>query len=294
MATTPRHRRSGADRAGGAAGGHRQHTRGPGRWVPSAAVGLLLAAAAGPAGAIVLSGGLARTNGVDPSDGQPRPTAATASQPPSSRVEVLGPTPAPLRRTARQPRDQSLDGSPETTIPEVGPGTFDIAAATSPAAIGATTYRVEVEEGLPFGTAAVARFVDRVFADPRGWSDNTDHGLSRVDGEADLRIVLATPQTADELCAPLVTRGRLSCRNGSDVVINAWRWQYGSDSYEGRVTAYRRYVVNHETGHALGFPHTTCPGVGRPAPVMVQQTKDLEGCDPNPWPARADLLAGQN
>ena len=114
--------------------------------------------------------------------------------------------------------------------------------------------------------------------------------IGYVDGHADLRIVLATPETADQLCAPLDTGGPLSCRNGEDVVVNAWRWQFGADSYPGDLTGYRRYVVNHETGHALGYPHVSCPGSGQMAPVMLQQTKGLEGCEPNPWPARVDLL----
>lgn len=173
------------------------------------------------------------------------------------------------------------------SIPEHGSGRFKVAAAPANPVEDATTYRVEVEKGLPYATKEVARLVETTLSDNRGWA--AKHQLARVDGHADLRIVLATPETADELCAPLDTDGRLSCRNGSDVVLNAWRWQFGADSYPNNVAAYRRYVVNHETGHALGYPHVECPGDGVPAPVMLQQTKGLDGCAANPWPARVDL-----
>ncbi|GAA1548589.1 hypothetical protein GCM10009788_58140 [Nocardioides humi] len=179
--------------------------------------------------------------------------------------------------------------SPATRIPERGPGTFEVAAAAPLGSQEGVTYRVEVERGLPFSTVDVARLVEATLADQRGWA--TRHTLVRVDGHADLRIVLATPQTADRLCAPLDTGGRLSCRNGGDVVLNAWRWQFGADGYAGDLQAYRRYVINHETGHALGYPHVGCPGSGRLAPVMLQQTKGLAGCRPNPWPSRVDLVA---
>lgn len=173
------------------------------------------------------------------------------------------------------------------SIPERGSGRFKVAAAPPGPIEEATTYRVEVEKGLPYSAKEVARFIETTLADDRGWA--AEHKLARVDGHADLRIVLATPETADALCAPLDTDGRLSCRNGSDVVLNAWRWHFGADSYADDLAAYRRYVVNHETGHALGYPHAVCPGEGATAPVMLQQTKGLDGCTANPWPARVDL-----
>jgi len=117
--------------------------------------------------------------------------------------------------------------------------------------------------------------------DPRGWAQAPSHRPTRVDASADLRVLLATPQTVDELCAPLETRGRLSCRNGDNVVLNAWRWVNGSSGYDD-IGAYRRYVINHEVGHALGHPHTSCPGAGQLAPVMLQQSKDLDGCTGQP------------
>lgn len=220
------------------------------------------------------------------------PRTAVAAPPPST------PYPDPTLKGERADgevavgRDRDPDPkrppSPATRIPERGPGTFEVAPASPPGSKDGVTYRVEVEQGLPFRTMDVARLVEVTLADQRGWA--TRHTLVHVDGHADLRIVLATPETADDLCAPLDTGGRLSCRNGDDVVINAWRWQFGADGYAGDLTGYRRYVVNHETGHALGYPHVGCPGPGEIASVMLQQTKGLEGCKPNPWPARVDLV----
>lgn len=105
---------------------------------------------------------------------------------------------------------------------------------------------------------------------------------------------MASTETADELCAPLDTEGRLSCRNGANVVINAWRWRHGADNYAGELIAYRRYVVNHETGHALGYPHASCPGPNEPTQVMLQQTLRLDGCEPNPWPGAVDLRSASH
>lgn len=50
---------------------------------------------------------------------------------------------------------------------------------------------------------------------------------------------------------------------------------------------YRRYLVLHECGHALGLGHPNQLARGRagvPAPVMLQQTRGFMGYAPNPWP----------
>ena len=75
----------------------------------------------------------------------------------------------------------------------------------------------------------------------------------------------------------------MSCQNGDRVVLNAKRWQLGAEAYGRDLVNYRRYLVNHEFGHYIGYGHVDCPGRGRPAPVMMQQTKGLDGCRKNPW-----------
>jgi len=206
----------------------------------------------------------------------PSPESTPAAEAPATEVRRSQPT-APAT-------------SKDEPIPEGGPGTFRVAPAHPADDRGAITYRVEVEHRLPFAPAAIARFVEQTLSDERGWSA-AGHRLVRVEHSADLRILLATPETAAGLCAPLDTEGRLSCRHGKNVVLNAWRWQNGATAYDDALIAYRRYVINHETGHALGYPHGTCSGAGQPAPVMLQQTLGLGGCRPNPWPTGDDVVA---
>ncbi|HET9770006.1 MAG TPA: DUF3152 domain-containing protein, partial [Acidimicrobiia bacterium] len=70
-------------------------------------------------------------------------------------------------------------------------------------------------------------------------------------------------------------------------VINEDRWLGATDSWNevgAPLETYRQMVLNHETGHWLGFGHAFCAGPGRAAPVMQQQSMSLTGCAPNPWP----------
>jgi hypothetical protein len=146
-------------------------------------------------------------------------------------------------------------------------------------------YRVQVETGVPVPPAAFAGAVDAVLHDARGWTAADQISVQRTDDpEADLTVLLASPATTDRLCRPLRTAGRLSCFSGSVAVLNSDRWLLGAPSWGDDVDGYRVYLVNHEVGHGLGHGHRGCPVRGGPAPVMLQQSKGLQGCAPNAWP----------
>ncbi len=83
-----------------------------------------------------------------------------------------------------------------------------------------------------------------------------------------------------------------SCRVGRYVIINQTRWQQATPPWNAAgesLRDYRHLVVNHETGHWLGKGHAGCPGPGKLAPVMMQQSKGTDGCRFNPWPTAAEL-----
>lgn len=147
-------------------------------------------------------------------------------------------------------------------------------------------YSVETEAATGVHPEELARTVDAVLADPRSWAANGDARFKRVTPtRADLRIVLATPATTDRLCFPFLTGGQLSC-NLEDrlIVLNINRWRSAVPHWSAPIAEYHAYLVNHEVGHSLEFRHVGCPGPGRLAPLMMQQTKSLGGCRPNGWP----------
>jgi hypothetical protein len=147
------------------------------------------------------------------------------------------------------------------------------------------TYSVATEEATGVRPRDFAKDVDDALADPRSWAGDDTVRLQRVkDGEAAVRVVLSTPPTVDELCIPFQTNGEFSCRNGNQININLKRWLRGTEGWPLSVDKYQDHVINHEMGHYLGLDHVGCPERGALAPVMMQQTKRLEGCKANPWP----------
>ncbi len=163
---------------------------------------------------------------------------------------------------------------------------FDRLAGSAPVAGTGEplTYAIDVERALDLDPARVTAEVDAVLADPRGWTRSGRVAFRRVDRDPAMRIVVARPATTDRLCAPLDTNGYFSCGTGGRAVLNVARWLTGADAYPGPLPAYRQYLVNHEVGHLFGRGHESCPGPGQPAPVMMQQTKGLDGCTPVSWP----------
>jgi hypothetical protein len=148
------------------------------------------------------------------------------------------------------------------------------------------TYRVEVETGAGQSASAFAAAVDATLAARASWTGHGLWSLQRVEGEVDFVVRLATPATVDKVCATagLHTRGYVSCRAGHFVMINLDRWLDAVPHFGGNIALYRHYLINHEVGHQLGYAHEPCPGPGRPAPIMQQQTYGLGGCRANGWP----------
>ncbi|HEV3364542.1 MAG TPA: DUF3152 domain-containing protein, partial [Acidimicrobiia bacterium] len=133
-------------------------------------------------------------------------------------------------------------------------------------------------------TADFAPLVRETLTDPRGWQQAGFRFTFRDD--APYRVILAEGPEVDRLCRPYDVGGKYSCQNGPVVALNADRWRYASPKWTGDLDTYRRMLVNHEVGHLLGQHHPAvhCPHRRRPAPVMAQQSSELNGCLPNPWP----------
>lgn len=145
----------------------------------------------------------------------------------------------------------------------------------------AHTYVVEVEDGMREDPETFARQVDEVLFDRRSWPGT----FERVDhGPVDFHVILASPDLTDRLCLPLDTAGIYSCYQSGNAVLNSMRWKQGASPYGKDLRAYRTYMINHEVGHALGNGHASCGGSGQKAPIMMQQTKGVAPCTPNPWP----------
>lgn len=198
-----------------------------------------------------------------------------------ARRAALAPDPAPV------PEEGSGLLGDDVEVPRKASGKLRAAPGREPAPGDGKvrTVRVSVERGLPVDRGVFADAVLTTLNDPRGWSAPDGVTFARTGGDDfDLEVVLASPETTDELCAPLDTAGTLSCGVVGMAVLNFKRWAHGSDAWRD-IGRYRQYLVNHEVGHVLGHSHDQCAGKGKKATVMVQQTTSTKGCVPEPWPA---------
>ncbi|WP_026004270.1 DUF3152 domain-containing protein [Streptomyces sp. AA1529] len=191
-------------------------------------------------------------------------------------------------KMARQyPLADDLEGSGRfSAVPghQKGPGKGEV-----------VRYRVEVEGGVPLDGELFARAVHKTLNDERSWAHDGKRSFERVSsGKARFVITLASPRTTDVWCAKSgldTSQEKVSCDSAATdrVMINAWRWARGAETFgPDHMRAYREMLINHEVGHRLGHGHVGCPGDGKPAPVMMQQTKYLttqgKTCRINAWP----------
>lgn len=182
-----------------------------------------------------------------------------------------------------------------TAYPRSGPGTYRYATGTGPV-LGTAgpirRFRIAIESNIKAPATTLDELTAKINAtlgDPRGWVASGQFRLRQVPATSSYQftVYLVTSRTSSALCAPLYTAGYTSCRQGGRVVLNLDRWMSSVPEYTGvhvALDSYRTYMINHEVGHALGHNHELCPGKGKLAPVMEQQTLGLHGCEPNIWP----------
>jgi uncharacterized protein DUF3152 len=222
-------------------------------------------------------------------DGEAREGDAAVTQ---TSTAPVAPTTPPAPAEGEGAPAQTPAAPADTGFVEQGAGTVSVVDGTS--AVHGTgpleRFVVEVEDGIGVDGAQFAAAVEATLGDPRSWGHDGQLSFQRVgadeaaSGDYDFRVSLVSPGSMEVYCPGVGTGGYTSCRYGERAVINLARWETAVPDYADDVATYRLYVVNHEVGHALGHGHEQCPGPGRPAPVMEQQTLGLQGCVKNAWP----------
>lgn len=153
------------------------------------------------------------------------------------------------------------------------------------------TYRVETRGNTEVDQEGFAQTANETLKDARGWSRmGIDFQRVQEGGQFTLVLSEASQMTSFSSGCDRV----YSCRAGQYVIINQDRWLGATDSWNaagGSLRDYRHMVINHEVGHWLGHDHAYCGGPGQPAPVMQQQSINLQGCSFNPWPLDSELSA---
>jgi Protein of unknown function (DUF3152) len=152
-------------------------------------------------------------------------------------------------------------------------------------------YHIETRGHITASVRKFAAQAQETFDDPRGWRA-AGIQFRRVARAGSMTLVLAQARTVPSFSS--ACSAEWSCRVGRFVIINQTRWLHASPAWNaanGPLRGYRHMVVNHETGHFLGLGHAGCPGKGRPAPVMMQQSKGLHGCRFNSWPIAREIAS---
>jgi hypothetical protein len=178
----------------------------------------------------------------------------------------------------------------EATMPQITDPGWTRPKASSNSRV--VTYQVQTKGVVGSNLESFATQAAETYADSRGWKQ-LGVTFQRVQSGGQFTLIL----TQAVLMTTFSATGcdtTYSCNVGNYVVINNDRWQSATPSWNaggGSLRNYRHMVVNHETGHWLGHGHQLCGGAGQSAPVMQQQSIDLQGCTFNPWPLKNELYS---
>lgn len=166
--------------------------------------------------------------------------------------------------------------------------TFSVVAA--PKARKTFSYCVAAKGVDASNLAGLRAKLASTYADGRGWGLGGDVSFVEVTSGCNFTVWLSAASLMSSFGA--ICDSLWSCAVSPNVILNFDRWTGASDAWNaagGSLDNYRSMVINHETGHWLGFGHRNCGGTGQPAPVMQQQSISLQGCTFSPWPNAAEL-----
>ena len=156
-------------------------------------------------------------------------------------------------------------------------------------------YGIRIEPSLGLDPLCIKNLLFLILNNDLGWTNVAEKSFQLTSAEeSDYDYIFASPNKTDELCAPIETNSIYSCRNENNIVLNFFRWQEGAVDFKNDMETYRIYLINHETGHILGWGHVGCPKEGAVAPVMMQQSKGTDGCVPYGWPVYETVKSKYN
>lgn len=170
------------------------------------------------------------------------------------------------------------------------------AARQSPVSSGGgrvVTYTLATKGVTRSNLAEFSAQANQTLNSPRGWAQ-LGFSFKQVPSGGEFNLILSEASQV-----PTFSPGcsaEWSCRVGVSVIINDDRWAGGTVAWNGAgggIRDYRHMVINHEVGHWLGHGHASCPAPGAYAPVMLQQSIDLQGCKFNAWPLTSELWSAR-
>lgn len=205
---------------------------------------------------------------------------------------------AEVMPTSSLAKTTALIGVPKLATPAWLAAASPSSPAPQPTPATATkrivTYLIKTEGVVTTSVTEFRQKANQTLNDSRGWA-RLGVQFQEVASGAQFSLILSQAENIPNY-SPTGCSTELSCTVGNNVLINQTRWLNATTTWNqagGSLDAYRSMVINHEVGHWLGHGHVDCPGAGQAAPIMRQQSVDLGGCTPNPWPLASELYSSR-